>query len=144
MGYAGCMQKQGQQRGSALIMVMLVIAGITTIVFSTQRIALVQFSQSVREEDNLAAYYAAKAGVEDGLARYHFDKNTQTLVDKMFRFDLTAGTAPDPNESYEIPSNTSITDGVGGEDFNPKHQYYDLVISYKTRAINSQLKHTIS
>lgn len=138
MRYSRDMNRVGEERGSALIMVMLVIAGITTIVFATQRIALVQFSQSVREEDNLTAYYAAKAGIEDGLARYHFDKNTQTGLDSIFRFDLTAGVAPDKLNSvpYEIPSNTPITADLNGEDFSPKHQYYDLAITYKTPRIN--------
>ncbi len=148
MGYAKSMVKAGKRpgsapitgvskRGSALIMVMLVVAGITTIVFATQRIALVQFSQSVREEDNLAAYYAAKAGIEDGLLRYHFDRNVQTEDESMFRFDITGGTAPDSAGlvPYEIPADTPISDGVDG-DFDPSHQYYDLAISYKTKTIN--------
>ncbi len=137
MRYAIDMHNGGERRGSALIMVMLVVASITTIVFATQRIALVQFSQSVREEDNLAAYYAAKAGVEDGLLRYHFDRNVQTENDSIFRFDLTAAATPDSAGTvpYEIPANTPITDGVDG-DFDPSHQYYDLAISYKTKTIN--------
>ncbi|MEX1052201.1 MAG: hypothetical protein WEC83_02325 [Patescibacteria group bacterium] len=136
------MAKRGKRSGSALIMVMLVVASITTIVFATQRIALVQFSQSVREEDNLAAYYAAKAGIEDGLLRYHFERNVQTYRNdqadesSVFRFDLTAGAAPDSagDVPYEIPADTKITEGIDG-DFDPGHQYYDLAISYKTKTI---------
>ena len=137
MRYAIDMQTREGKRGSALIMVMLVVAGITTIVFATQRIALVQFSQSVREEDNLAAYYAAKAGIEDGLLRYHFDRNVQTEDDSIFRFDLASAAAPDSvgTVPYEIPADTPITDGIDG-DFDPGHQYYDLAISYKTKTVN--------
>lgn len=124
-------------RGSALIMVMLVVAGITTIIFSTQRIALVQFSQSVREEDNLAATYAAQAGIEDGLARYRFEKNTETTPDYKFRFNLTKGTFPvNPTEpTSEIAVETNIEDGIDG-DYDPNFQYYDLVVNYKTQFIN--------
>ena len=123
------------KRGSALIMVMLVIASITTIIFATQRIALVQFSQSVREEDNLTAYYSAKAGIEDGLVRYRFNKNVETSMDKKFRHNLSSANFPTKAEKYEIDSSTGIEDGVNG-DYDPKFQYYDLVISYKTKRIN--------
>lgn len=142
MGYAKTM-KTGRgsaliagasKRGSALIMVMLVVAGITTIVFATQRIALVQFSQSVREEDNLIAGYAAQAGVEDGLARYHFERNVQTGDDQVFRFNLTRSTYADTGD-HEIGASTDISEGVDG-DFDPNYQYYDLSISYKTQRIN--------
>ncbi|MEX1123749.1 MAG: hypothetical protein WEC81_01090 [Patescibacteria group bacterium] len=129
------MRLRGEKRGSALIMVMLVVAGITTIIFSTQRIALVQFSQSVREEDNLAAYYAAKAGIEDGLARYRFDRNTQTTPDKKFRFNLTKATYPPSVENFEIDSDTGIEDGIN-DDYDPNYQYYDSVINFKTTSIN--------
>lgn len=127
------MYKNGGKKGSALIMVMLVIAGITTIVFSAQRIALVQFSQSVREEDNLTAYYAAQAGIEDGLVRYKFEKNTETSKDKKFRFDITNANYP---SSIEIDSSVGIDEGIDSNGFDPNHQYYDLVINYKTQRIN--------
>ena len=140
MRYAKNMQIRGNKHGSALIMVMLVIAGITTIVFATQRIALVQFSQSVREEDNLMAFYAAQAGIEDGLVRYRYERNTEINKDSdnnpvKFRFDLTNAGYP---RAFEIDSDVDITDGIEGYDYDPKHQYYDLVIYYKTQRINIQ------
>lgn len=125
------------KHGSALIMVMLVVAGITTIIFATQRIALVQFSQSVREEDNLSATYAAQAGIEDGLSRYRFERNSETGDDTMFRFNLTTGNYQNyqtANASHEIDIETDIAEGVEG-DFDPKYQYYDLTMSYRTRSI---------
>lgn len=134
MGYAKIMRER-KRAGSALIMVMLVVAGITTIIFATQRIALVQFSQSVREEDNLSAYYAAKAGIEDGLARYRFERNTQTSAEMKFRFNLTTGAFPS-DEGYEIPSDTDIEEGING-DYDPDDQYYDMVVNYKTKSINT-------
>lgn len=151
MRYAKNMYTGKGKKGSALIMVMLVIAGITTIIFATQRIALVQFSQSVREEDNLTAYYAAQAGIEDGLVRYRFERNTEIHEDSnnnrvKFRFDLTNATFP--RNPYEISSDIEITEGVNGN-YDPKHQYYDLAMNYRTYRINisgtgSILDHTNS
>lgn len=133
---AGALNLPGAKRGSALIMVMLVVAGITTIIFATQRIALVQFSQSVRQEDNLSATYAAKAGIEDGLARYRFERNSETGQDTKFRFNLTTGNYFNYNtqpSTHEIPVDADIVEGVD-EDYDPEFQYYDLTMSYRTNA----------
>jgi len=129
--------KRGElKRGSALIMVMLVVAGITTIIFATQRIALVQFSQSVRQEDNLAATYAAQAGIEDGLARYRFERNSQTERLKKFRLNLTTGNYfnyENASTTHELDENTDIEEGVNG-DFDPQNQYYDLTMAFRTNS----------
>jgi hypothetical protein len=127
-----------QKQGSSLIMVMLVVAGIATLVFATQRLALVQFSQSNKEEDNVFAYQAARAAIEDGLLRYRFNRDVETAADSVFRYDLataqygqdSAGTPIEIPETTPLESNNGIT-------YDPAHQYYDLKINYRTA--NSRL-----
>ncbi|HSX42135.1 MAG TPA: hypothetical protein VLE93_02170 [Candidatus Saccharimonadales bacterium] len=117
---------------SSLIFVMLVVAGIVTVTLGVQRLALVQFGQSSADEDNVAAYYAAKAGIEDGLVRFRFGRNVDTIrrdtngavLSTAERYDLTAGSAVG-----NVQDNTTITSTSG---YNPVHQYYDLKVDYKT------------
>lgn len=116
------------RHGSSLILVLLVIAGILTVVFGAQRVTLVQFSQSNREEDNVAAYYAARAGIEDGLIRYRFSRNAETEASKVYRYNISAG------ESFGEVSATSNIDSVAG--YKPTNQYYDLTMNFKTNNIN--------
>lgn len=117
-----------KRSGSSILMVLLIISGILVIVFATQRISLVQFSQSNREEDNLVAYYAAKAGIEDGLARYRFNRDTETLANNVFRFGLTAATAP--ASPYEVAATEDIG-ATAGINYDPKEQYYDMKMTYR-------------
>ena len=112
------------QRASALVMVILVLAGMLTAVFGTQRLVLVQYNQATSEEDNLLALYAAKAGIEDGLIRFRHQRNVETERDatetKVHRFNLTNG-----ENLGEILENS----GLNG--LTPNHQYYDLKINYR-------------
>lgn len=140
--------RQTSRSGSALLLVLLVIAGIVTLVFASQRLSLVQFNQSVKEEDNLFAYYAAKAGLEDGLMRFRASRDVQTQANKVFRFDLTNGLSVKDQlgVSTEIPNTTPINQSrnvTNNYDFSysPIHQDYDLGINFQTQQVgfNSSL-----
>lgn len=124
---------QLKKRGSSLIFVMLVVAGIVTVTLGTQRLALVQFGQSINDEDNLSAYYAAKAGLEDGLNRFRFSRNADTIQSGSSltaeRFDLTTGQAV----GY-VQDNTPVT---STNNYNPKDQYYDLKISFRSPKLDN-------
>lgn len=98
-------------RGSSLMLVMLIIAGIITVVFASQRLSLVQFSQSGREEDNLFAYQAAKAGLEDGLLRYRFNRDVEV---------------PAPGQDINLTKGEATITG------SAKDTRYNLQIEYKT------------
>lgn len=121
----------GFRSGSSLIFVMMIVAGIATVTLGAQRLALVQFGQSVADEDNIAAYYAAKAGIEDGLARFRFSRNTDTVQSgnsyTAERYDVTAG----QSLGY-IADNTAITSASG---YQPTHQYYDLKVAYRAPSL---------
>lgn len=116
-----------KKRGVGLILVLLVIAGVLVIVLATQRLALVQFSQSTAEEDNIFAYYAAKAAVEDGLLRFRHERNSEIPDGKVHRFALSLGSdlgEVDESEDLRTTSN-----------YQPNYQYYDLKIKYRTGQI---------
>lgn len=116
-----------RQRGSALVFVLIIIAGIVTVTIGTQRLSLVQFNQATREEDNTFALYAAKSGVEDGLLRFRYERDVETVVDRVHRFNVTDGL------SYgEVDRTRPISSEA---DFSPTDQYYDLAIDFKTDRI---------
>lgn len=116
-----------RQPGSALVFVLIIVAGIVTVTIGAQRLSLVQFNQATREEDNLFAYYAAKSGIEDGLLRFRYQRNVEIEASKVHRFDITDGI------SYgEINAAQAITTV---SNYNAAHQYYDAAISFKTDQI---------
>src|SRR3990167_1356421 len=80
-----------RSRASSLVLVVVVMAGIIIVVFGASRLTLVQYNQANRDEDNVFALYAAKAGIEDGLLRYRYNRNTETADTKVARYNLTTG-----------------------------------------------------
>lgn len=123
------------KHGSSLILVLVVIASIMTIVLGTQRVLLVQFAQSNREEDSLFALYAAKAGIEDGLLRFRHTRDVETGLNKVFRMDLSAGQAVAGSLDHEVIAGSPISDI--GATYRPSSQYYDLNIDFKSDRIGS-------
>lgn len=105
-----------RKRGSSLILVVVIMSAIITVVFGANRLALVQYNQSNRDEDNVAALYAAKAGIEDGLARFRYNRDAETGATPD-RYDLTTGT----QNANPIPTD----------------QYYDLSIKFRNSQIGS-------
>ncbi len=112
------------KKGSSLILVMLVISSVITVIVGAQRIALVQFQQAGQSDDNVQAYSAAKAGIEDGLLRFRYNKNAATSDGKSYRFDLKTGSS-----SGEVTNNTKVT--------TTNDQIYDLKMVYKTNKTSS-------
>lgn len=116
-----------RRSGSSLLLVSMIIAGIITVVFTTQRIALIQFSQSTAEEDNIFAMQAAKAGIEDGLMRFRFNRNTEIENYQRVYFMQAKATG----EGVEA--------GGRDQDTRPDQQYYELNITYRTNQISRTL-----
>ncbi len=117
------------QRGSALVFVLIIIAGIVTVTVGTQRLSLVQFNQATREEDNTFALYAAKAGLEDGLLRFRYERDVETVSDQVHRFNITKG---EWVSNREISKDTAIN---ATPNYAASDQYYDLSINFKTNQI---------
>ncbi|OGD63929.1 hypothetical protein A3A71_01950 [Candidatus Berkelbacteria bacterium RIFCSPLOWO2_01_FULL_50_28] len=113
------------KKGSSLILVAIIMAGIIAVVFGSYRLALVQFNQSTRDEDKMFAYYAANAGIEDGLIRFRYNRDAETPVDKFSRLNLTTG---HPYGDTDQPLKQM-------NDYEPTDQYYDLQLKFKVDAI---------
>jgi hypothetical protein len=121
-------ENSGQKlRGSALVFVLIIIAGIVTVTVGAQRLSLVQFNQANLEEDNLFAYYAAKSALEDGLLRFRYQRNVETAPNASHRFDVTDGV------SYgEVNKGTEIDDV---DNYRANHQYYDLELDFRANQV---------
>lgn len=65
------------ERGTALLITLVLIAVIGSIAFGVGRASLTNLRQTSRLEDSLDAYQAARAGIEDALLRFKFDKNAE-------------------------------------------------------------------
>jgi|GEM_PF-1333904 len=127
------------RQGSALLIVMMVMAGLVTVVFGSQRVALVQYNQATAEEDSLYALYAAKAGIQDGLLRFRTERNVETSTNKVFRFNLTTGESVRDSAGIftEVAQDTPVAK-LNAPDYKfsyrPNQQIYDLSISFRTQA----------
>lgn len=115
-----------RRRGSSLILVTLIIAGIIVVVFGAHRLTLVQFNQANRDEDKLLAYYGAKAAIEDGLIRYRYHRNVETPAGSVDWVNLTNF------QKGERLLTDAITDVAS---YDSQSQYYDLNIAFRTAQI---------
>jgi len=119
-----------RRRASSLVLVVVIMASIIVVVFGASRLTLVQYNQSNRDEDNIYALYAAKAGVEDGLARFRYNRDAETTLNSdvstltVQRFDLTTGIS----YSDQIPATEPISRVTG---YTPTDQYYDLAMAFR-------------
>ena len=120
-----------KKTGSSLLLVLLVIASVITITIGAQRVVIVEFAQTGHSTDNVYAYYAAKAGIEDGLLRYRYDRNAETVdssngQDQIYYNNLTSGSGSDTYTGLDssLPL-AAATD-----------EAYTLQMSYKTQSIN--------
>src|SRR3989344_2114302 len=108
-------------QASSLVLVVMVMAGIIIVVFGASRLTLVQFNQSNRDEDNIFALYAAKAGIEDGLLRFRYNRDAETGDGQVARYNLTTGdNANEVLEGSPAPNAYKQTD-----------QYYDMKLNFR-------------
>jgi len=113
------------KKGSALLIVMIVIAGVVSATVGVQRIALLELSTSTKEEDNVFAEAAARSGIDDGLLRYRYEKNVST-GDNINRVDLNTGV-----------TNITLSKTNPPAVENKNHQFYDLYITYQVSSITN-------
>jgi hypothetical protein len=82
------------QRGTALLMTMILITVIGSIAFGVGRTTLSNLRQVNRLEDSLNAYQAAQAGIEDALMRFRFDKNAEAPKENTCFAPLSSNPVP--------------------------------------------------
>ncbi|MEK7171240.1 MAG: hypothetical protein AAB774_02965 [Patescibacteria group bacterium] len=112
-----------QLKGSSLILVVVIMSAMITVIFGANRLALVQYNQANRDEDNISALYAAKAGIEDGLLRFRYQRNAETADTTVARYNLTTGF-----------NAGEVTEGLKSS-FAPTDQYYDMKLNFRVQSL---------
>jgi hypothetical protein len=117
-----------KQRGSAIIVAVLLISAIGAVGFSFGRVFLSQFANATVRENGVFAYYAAESGIEEGFLRYRYSRDVEVPFAswtmnatgrKMFsRTDLTT-----PARLDNVDKTTSVVPTLND-------QYYYLRMGY--------------
>jgi len=89
------------RRGSALIFTLLLIGLVASLAFFVGRSSLRETRIVGSSQNALGAYYAAEAGLEDGLARLAADRNIEVPT------CLTVAHNPGPSETVSDPCNSA-------------------------------------
>jgi hypothetical protein len=126
------MRKSCHQSGSALLATILLTATIGLIGVGIARISLVDLRVASSFEDSAIAYAAAEAGIEEGLLRVRFDRNTEIPVANMREETNQAELI---NLSSGVTLGSPVQRGVGP--FTPSEQLYELRVWYKESQIGS-------
>jgi len=66
-----------KQRGTALIIAILLISAIGAVGFSFGRVFLSEFANARLHENSIVAFYSAESGIEEGFLRYRYSKNAE-------------------------------------------------------------------
>ncbi|MCA9388777.1 hypothetical protein KC644_03400 [Candidatus Berkelbacteria bacterium] len=134
---------QSSQKGTALLIAMVLVAVIGTIAFAIGRVSLSSFTQVVRLEDSLNAYSAATAGIEDGLLRFRFNKDIETPTS-------CDGSDSTPTRSSQLvtrvnlsqPNTSPVCVNPLGNTPSPGDIIYDLKISHKLEPGEPEVQNT--
>ncbi len=128
-----------KQKGSAIIIAMLLISAVGAIAFSFSRSLFIDIASVSIYENGISAYYSAESGIEEGFLRLRMDKNAELpfLSDKniamaangsVIRSDLTNTQVLELNQGLGVDKNTI-------NDYSDLHQIYDLKIGSKVAMI---------
>lgn len=118
-------------KGSALIITLLIITVISAIGFGIGRLTIAEIKQSNRMEDSIAAESVAESGIEYGLLLYRYNHDVQ--LSKNCETPETCTVIPTKNSTAD----GGVTDAVRydiGSDGNAK---FELKIYYKAGEIGT-------
>lgn len=117
-----------KQRGTALIIAILLISAIGAVGFSFGRVFLAEFANARLHENSIVAFYSAESGIEEGFLRYRYSRNAEVpfadwsiSATERIKFNLvniTTSTSPQPQDKTVAPA----TPG--------SNQYYYLRMGY--------------
>lgn len=133
-------------RGSALLIVLLLITVLATIALGVGQLTLAEVKMQTGMEDAAIAYHAAEAGIEDGLLRWRYDRNVETPANHsanppvipsedtkdVIRVDVSENDTTSPNKAFIGKVNPADTGVV-----EPTHSYYDLKIWYRDDVVGN-------
>lgn len=133
-----------KKKGSALIVAMLLIAGVGAVAFGIGRLLFVETKTATLYENGIVAYYAAESGVEEGFLRYKFDRNADLPASEVPQDGDPVGQTYFINFNNDSTIRTNLSDktvAAGSKSFSTlinvsddaayqTKQIYDLKISY--------------
>lgn len=121
-----------RERGSALVIAVLLVSAIGAIAFGFGRVFLAGLFNMTISSDGIYAYYSAESGMEEAFLRYRYDMNAEVpfenwtlglpAQDKVFRSEI-AGNVVQTGLSFNGIDKTTLI-----SDFSK--QIYDLRMGY--------------
>lgn len=118
------------KKGSAMVITLLLLATVGSISFAVGRLFILDIAVSQMYDDSVIAYYAAESGIEEGLLRYRFNKNSEIepgIVSKPNDHSFTDRSNLE-NLTLEAHKRTTAEDTSA----NLTDRTYDLRMYYKT------------
>lgn len=132
-----------RKTGSAILIVMLLITVLSSVALTVGYLAMAEVMMETNSQDGMVAYYAAEAGIEDGLLRFRYDNNVQvgsfiTGAERVERVDIDETDGSVARQPIVNPANSP------GDSLR---QTYDLRIKYKSineEAISPDMDHFVN
>ena len=134
------------QKGFALLLTLIVIGVIGAVAFGVGYLTLHSYSATVRFQDSQSALQAAEAGIEDGLVRFRYDRNTEVPTAAMCAAlpnpTILPADQAEPTDTTKFVLRVNLTtkddtqrllclDPTKTPTPNPSDIVYDLKVSYK-------------
>jgi len=118
-----------KDKGSALIIAMLLISTVAGVAFGIARLLFVETITAARYENGSVAYFSAESGLEEAFLRYKVNQNSEIPAvfslanpNNVYRTNLTDNAVDPGSENSGIDVSTSLQ--------APTKQYYDLRMGY--------------
>lgn len=100
-----------KKKGSALIVAMLLIAGVGAVSFGIGRLLFIETTTATLYENGIPAYYAAESGIEEGFLRYKFNRNAEVPISTSAAWSLTGNLVFRETLNYDPALGTQINMG---------------------------------
>lgn len=123
--------------GSALLVTLLLIGTIGAIILTLSRTNIIKLRIASSLNESQVAYYAAEAGIEEGLLAYRADRNIQVPY-KTGDTEPSSGSNNYRKVNLEnLTDNSEIKEEIG--DISTDNPYYELKVYYKKDLLAAKL-----
>lgn len=133
-----------KQRGSAILIAVLLVAGIGSVAFSFGRILYLHIAGASAYESGVSAYYAAESGLEEGFLRYRYNRDSQLPTFSTASPNPSSGWFQNPNNVTRNNMSTLVLATISDQGLNKKNniildqtnQFYDLRMGWVSELQN--------
>ena len=136
-------REKSHTRGFALLLTLVVVSVIGVVAFGVGRLTLTEFRQTMRFQDSQNALQAAEAGIEDGLVRFRFNRDTEVPYGSK---DTCTSTVPEPTATTTYVLRVNLSNGVRScidpsktPPPDPSQNVYDLRVYFKAKSLGTAL-----